>query len=75
MVDSILKDNPVARTPVTRPTPGMKYEHLNHGVVRVTTVEDGMVVFDRPWGTDGQAYLNERQQSVRKFAKQTVDVR
>lgn len=74
MPDSILHENPVARTPVTRPRPGMKYEHLDHGIVEVRTVEENMVVFARPWGSEGQAYINERQQPIDRFQARTVDL-
>lgn len=72
--DSILRESPVARTPVSRPLPGMKYEHLNHGLVEVKTVEDGMVVFTRPGPTDKAGYINRRQQPLAQFRAQTVDV-
>lgn len=74
MADAILRESPVARTPVSRPRPMMKYEHLKHGIVEVVTVEDGMVVFERPWGSEGQAYLNRRQQPIDQFRAQTVDI-
>lgn len=74
MSKNILRENPVARTPVAGPAPGRKYEHLKHGVVTVTRVEDGMVVFRRPDDNSGHAYLNDRQQPVAQFRAQTVDI-
>lgn len=72
--DSILKENPVKRTPVTRPIPGMRYEHLRHGYVKVTNVDEGMVVFTRPGSSGKGGYINTRQQPVEQFVAQTVDV-
>lgn len=74
MASSILRENPVAHTPVSRPRPGMQYEHLKHGLVRVTTVEDGMVEFTRPGSTAKHGYINTRQQTLKQFRAQTVDV-
>lgn len=74
MADSILREAPVARTPVSRPRPGMRYEHLKHGLVRVEVVEDGMVVFKRPGPSDKAGYINRRQQPIDQFRAQTVDI-
>lgn len=70
---SILRENPVARTPVSRPLPGMKFEHLKHGLVEVVAVEDGVVVFTRPGPTGKGGYINQRQQPLAQFTAQTVD--
>lgn len=64
----------VARTPVSRPRPGQAFEHLRHGYVRVVRVEDDMVVFRRPNDSSGHAYINARQQPIKQFQAQTVDV-
>lgn len=74
MVDAILRERPLARAPVSRPRPGMKYEHSKHGYVEVLTVEDGMVVFKRPGPSSKAGYLNERQQPLPQFRAQTVDI-
>lgn len=74
MADSILRETPVARTPVSRPRPGFKYEHSRHGYVEVVTVEDDTVVFRRKTPTTKNDYLNERQQPLRQFRAQTVDI-
>lgn len=74
MPDAILREQPVAQTPVSRPRAGMKFQHLKHGYVEVLTVEDGMVVFKRPGSSAKHGYLNERQQPVAQFRAQTVDV-
>lgn len=70
----ILRESPVAKTPVSRPRPGMKYEHLKHGLIEVQTVEDGMVVFSRPGPTGKGGYINTRQQPLAQFRAQTVDL-
>lgn len=75
MSKSILRENPVARTPVSGPRPGRKYEHLRHGVVEVVTVESDTVVFRRPDDKSGHAYINNRQQPLAQFRAQTVDLR
>lgn len=74
MTKSILKETPVARTPVSGPRPGRKFQHLKHGVVEVTRVESGMVVFRRPDDNTGHAYINDRQQPIAQFRAQTVDL-
>lgn len=71
---SILRENPVARTPVSPPRPGMRFQHLKHGYVVVETVEDGVVVFKRPGPTGKHGYINTRQQPIKQFRAQTVDV-
>lgn len=73
MADSILRETPVARTPTSRPRPGMQYEHIKHGLVRVERVEDGMVVFTRPGPSSKAGYINTRQQPLSQFRAQTVD--
>lgn len=73
MADSILRERPVARTPVAKPRRGMKFQHVKHGYVEVTAVEDGMVVFTRPGRTDKHGYINTRQQPIKQFQAQTVD--
>lgn len=70
---SILKENPVARTPVSRPRPGMTFQHLRHGYVEVLRVEDDMVVFTRPGSSDKAGYINTRQQPLAQFRAQTVN--
>lgn len=71
---SILRERPVARTPVSRPLPGAKFEHLKHGLVEVQTVEDDTVVFKRPGPSSKHGYINTRQQPLSQFRAQTVDV-
>lgn len=71
---SILRESPVARTPISRPRPGFKYEHAKHGYVKVLRVEDDMVVFKRDTPTGKNDYLNTRQQPVKQFAAQSVNV-
>lgn len=71
---SILREQPVAKTPVGRPRPGQAFEHLKHGYVTVVTVDDGMVVFTRPKSTDKGGYINTRQQPIKQFQAQTVEV-
>lgn len=71
----VLQETPVARTPVSGPRPGKKFQHLRHGVVEVVTVEDDMVVFRRPDDKSGHAYINNRQQPLAQFRAQTVDIR
>lgn len=75
MSREILREAPVSNTPVSRPRPGMKYEHLKHGLVEVVTVEDSMVVFKRPGPSGKGGYINTRQQPLAQFRAQTVDVR
>lgn len=75
MVDAIIREDAIARTPISRPTPGTSYQHLKHGYVTVEAVEDGVVVFTRPLGTDKHGYINMRQQPIKQFQAQTVDAR
>lgn len=75
MASDILQEEPVARTPVSRPREGMKYQHIHHGYVEVQTVEDDMVVFTRPGSTSKGGYINTRQQPLAQFRAQTVDIR
>lgn len=75
MASSILRETPVAQTPVSRPRVGMPFQHLKHGYVTVTAVEDGMVAFTRPGSSAKHGYINERQQPVRQFRAQTVDIK
>ena len=71
---SILKEDAVARTPVSQPVPGKAYEHAKHGYVRVRRVEDGMVVFRRQTPTEKNDYLNNRQEPIEAFKKFAIDV-
>jgi len=73
MVDPILRQSPVASTPVSQPVPGKSYEHTEHGYVKVQRVEDGMVVFKRPGLTAKGGYLNNRQEPIKQFKRKTVD--
>jgi hypothetical protein len=73
MVDPIVRQSPVARTPVSQPVPGKSYEHADHGYVRVKRVESGMVVFKRQTPTGKRGYVNTRQEPVKTFASKTVN--
>jgi len=73
MVDPIVRQSPVARTPVSQPVPGKSYEHIKHGYVKVKRVEDGMVVFKRETPTDKKYYINNRQEPIAAFVEKTVD--
>jgi len=73
MVDPIVRQSPVARTPVSQPVPGKSYEHAEHGYVKVKRVEDGMVVFKRETPTGKKYHINTRQEPVETFARKTVD--
>jgi hypothetical protein len=73
MVDPIVQQSPVARTPVSQPVPGKSYEHADHGYVKVKRVDDGMVVFRRETPTGKRGYINNRQEPVDVFVGRTVD--
>jgi len=73
MVDPIVRQSPIARTPVSQPVPGKSYEHAEHGYVKVKRVEDGMVVFARETPTGKKYHINTRQELVDTFARKTVD--
>lgn len=73
MVDPIVRQSPVARTPVSQPAPGKSYEHAEHGYVKVKRVEGGMVVFKRGTPTGKKHYVNTRQEPIAVFVKKTVD--
>jgi len=76
MVDTtpdILRQDAVARTPISQPVPGKAYEHAQYGYVRVKRVEDGMVVFRRQTPTGKKYTINNRQQPVDEFAKYAID--
>jgi len=73
MVNPILREDPVARTPISNPVPGKAYEHADHGFVRVKRVEDGMVVFKRQTPTGKNYYINNRQEPIDTFARKAVD--
>jgi len=73
MVNPIVRQSPIARTPVSQPVPGKSYEHAEHGYVKVKRMEDGMVVFARETPTGKKHYINTRQEPVETFASKTVD--
>jgi hypothetical protein len=73
MVDPIVRQSPVARTPVSQPVPGKSYEHVEHGYVTVKRIEDGMVVFKRQTPTGKRYHLNTRQEPIETFVEKTVD--
>jgi hypothetical protein len=73
MVDPIVRQSPVARTPVSQPVPGKSYEHAEHGYVKVKRVEDGMVVFARETPTGKRGYINNRKEPIGVFVEKTVD--
>jgi len=73
MVDPILQQSAVARTPVTQPVPGKSYEHADYGYVKVKRVESGVVVFKRQTPTDKKYHINNRQEPVEQFVQKTVD--
>jgi len=73
MVDPIVRQSPLARTPVSQPVPGKSYEHAEHGYVKVKRVEDGMVVFKRETPTGKKYYINNRQEPIGTFVEKTVD--
>jgi hypothetical protein len=73
MVDPIVRQSPVARTPVSQPVPGKSYEHVEYGYVKVKRVEDGMVVFKRETPTGKKYHINTRQEPIGVFVEKTVD--
>jgi hypothetical protein len=73
MIDPIVRQSSVGRTPVSQPVPGKSYEHIQHGYVKVMRVEDGMVVFKRETPTGKREYTNTRQEPIAAFVKKTVD--
>jgi len=73
MVDPIVRQSPVARTPVSQPVPGKSYEHVECGYVKVKRVEDGMVVFKRETPTGKKHHINNRQEPIQAFIEKTVD--
>jgi hypothetical protein len=73
MVDPIVRQSPVAQTPVSQPVPGKSYEHADHGYVKVKRVENGMVVFTRETPTGKRGYINNRQEPIAAFIEKAVD--
>jgi len=73
MVNPILRESAVARTPVSQPVPGKSYEHADHGYVKVKRVDNGMVVFKRPGPSGKAGYTSTRQEPIEAFVQKTVD--